>query len=44
MIPLIIDAVEHYAMLGEVCARLRAIWGEQHDGHGAVGVVFDVAC
>ena len=34
MIPLIIDAVEHYATLGEVCARLRAVWGEQHDGMG----------
>jgi len=34
MIPLIIDAVEHYATLGEVCSRLRAIWGEQHDRMG----------
>ncbi len=34
MIPLIIDAVEHYATLSEVCSRLRAVWGEQHDGMG----------
>jgi methylmalonyl-CoA mutase N-terminal domain/subunit len=32
MIPLIIDAVEHYATLGEICARLRSVWGEMHDG------------
>ena len=34
MLPLIIDAVERYATLGEVCSRLRAVWGEQHDGMG----------
>ncbi len=34
MIPLIIDAVERYATLGEVCSRLRAVWGEQHEGMG----------
>jgi methylmalonyl-CoA mutase N-terminal domain/subunit len=31
MIPLIIDAVEHYATLGEICARLRGVWGEMHE-------------
>jgi methylmalonyl-CoA mutase N-terminal domain/subunit len=31
MIPLIIDAVENYATLGEICARLRGVWGEMHD-------------
>jgi methylmalonyl-CoA mutase N-terminal domain/subunit len=31
MIPLIIDAVEHYATLGEICARLRIVWGEMHE-------------
>jgi methylmalonyl-CoA mutase N-terminal domain/subunit len=31
MIPLIIDAVENYATLGEICARLRNVWGEMHE-------------
>jgi methylmalonyl-CoA mutase N-terminal domain/subunit len=31
MVPLIIDAVEHYATLGEICARLRGVWGEMHE-------------
>jgi methylmalonyl-CoA mutase N-terminal domain/subunit len=31
MIPLIIDAVEHYATLGEICAQLRDVWGEMHE-------------
>ncbi|MHB8376228.1 MAG: acyl-CoA mutase large subunit family protein [Dehalococcoidia bacterium] len=31
MIPLIIEAVERYATLGEICARLRAVWGEQRE-------------
>jgi methylmalonyl-CoA mutase N-terminal domain/subunit len=34
MMPLIIEAVEHYATLGEICARLRTVWGEQHDRMG----------
>jgi methylmalonyl-CoA mutase N-terminal domain/subunit len=28
LIPLLIDAVEHYATVGEICDRLRAVWGE----------------
>jgi methylmalonyl-CoA mutase N-terminal domain/subunit len=31
MIPLIIEAVEQYATLGEICARLRGVWGEQRE-------------
>ena len=31
MIPLIIDAVEHRATLGEICSRLRGVWGEMHE-------------
>ncbi len=31
MMPLIIEAVERYATLGEVCARLRGAWGEQRE-------------
>ena len=31
MVPLIIEAVECYATLGEICARLRAVWGEQRE-------------
>ena len=32
MIPLIIEAVESYATLGEICRTLRAVWGEQREG------------
>jgi len=31
MIPLIIEAVEAYATLGEVCRALRGVWGEQRE-------------
>jgi methylmalonyl-CoA mutase, N-terminal domain len=31
MIPLLIDCVENYVTLGEICARLRAAWGEQRE-------------
>jgi methylmalonyl-CoA mutase N-terminal domain/subunit len=31
MIPLIIEAVEQYATLGEICGRLRDVWGEQRE-------------
>jgi methylmalonyl-CoA mutase N-terminal domain/subunit len=31
LMPLLIDAVEKYATLGEICGRLRAVWGEQGD-------------
>ncbi len=31
MLPLMIEAVEHYVTLGEICARLRAAWGEQRE-------------
>jgi methylmalonyl-CoA mutase N-terminal domain/subunit len=31
MIPLIIEAVEHYATLGEICGRLRGAWGEMRE-------------
>jgi methylmalonyl-CoA mutase N-terminal domain/subunit len=31
MIPLIIEAVENYATLGEICERLRATWGEMRE-------------
>ena len=29
--PALIECVEAYLTLGEICARLRAVWGEQHD-------------
>jgi methylmalonyl-CoA mutase N-terminal domain/subunit len=29
LMPLLIDAVEKQATLGEICARLRQVWGEQ---------------
>ncbi len=32
MIPLIIEAVESYATLGEICRTLRTVWGEQREG------------
>jgi methylmalonyl-CoA mutase N-terminal domain/subunit len=31
MIPLIIEAVEHYVTLGEICRTLRTAWGEQRE-------------
>jgi methylmalonyl-CoA mutase N-terminal domain/subunit len=31
MIPLLIEAVEQYVTLGEICERLRAAWGEQRE-------------
>jgi methylmalonyl-CoA mutase N-terminal domain/subunit len=31
MMPLLIDAVEHYVTLGEICRSLRAVWGEQRE-------------
>ena len=31
LIPLMVEAVEHYVTLGEICARLRAAWGEQRE-------------
>jgi methylmalonyl-CoA mutase N-terminal domain/subunit len=31
MIPLMIEAVENYVTLGEICNRLRAVWGEQRE-------------
>ena len=31
MMPLIIEAVENYATLGEICGRLRGAWGEMRD-------------
>jgi hypothetical protein len=31
MIPLIIECVEAYATLGEICACLRTVWGEQRE-------------
>jgi methylmalonyl-CoA mutase N-terminal domain/subunit len=31
LIPLLIEAVERYATLGEICARLRGAWGEQRE-------------
>jgi methylmalonyl-CoA mutase N-terminal domain/subunit len=34
MIPLIIEAVEHYATLGEICERLRGVWGEMRERSG----------
>src|SRR5947208_1881363 len=29
--PALIECVEAYVTLGEICARLRAVWGEQHE-------------
>ncbi len=34
MMPLIIEAVENYVTLGEICARLRGVWGEQWEKAG----------
>jgi methylmalonyl-CoA mutase N-terminal domain/subunit len=34
MIPLIIEAVENYATLGEICERLRGAWGEMREAGG----------
>jgi methylmalonyl-CoA mutase N-terminal domain/subunit len=34
MIPLIIEAVEAYATLGEICERLRGAWGEMRERAG----------
>ncbi len=34
MIPLLIEAVENYATLGEICERLRGVWGEMHESGG----------
>ena len=34
MIPLIIEAVENYATLGEICERLRSTWGEMRESSG----------
>jgi methylmalonyl-CoA mutase, N-terminal domain len=34
MIPLIIEAVENYATLGEICERLRNAWGEMRESGG----------
>jgi methylmalonyl-CoA mutase N-terminal domain/subunit len=31
MIPLLIEAVEAYVTLGEICGRLRTAWGEQRE-------------
>ncbi len=31
MIPLMVEAVEQYVTLGEICERLRAVWGEQRE-------------
>ena len=31
MMPLLIEAVEAYVTLGEICERLRAVWGEQRE-------------
>jgi methylmalonyl-CoA mutase N-terminal domain/subunit len=31
MVPLLIEAVESYATLGEICERLRGVWGEQRE-------------
>jgi methylmalonyl-CoA mutase N-terminal domain/subunit len=31
MIPLLIEAVESYVTLGEICERLRGAWGEQRE-------------
>jgi methylmalonyl-CoA mutase N-terminal domain/subunit len=29
--PALIECVEAYVTLGEICARLRSVWGEQHE-------------
>src|SRR5438067_640310 len=29
--PALIESVEAYVTLGEICARLRTVWGEQHE-------------
>ncbi|MDP9238489.1 MAG: methylmalonyl-CoA mutase family protein [Chloroflexota bacterium] len=31
MMPVLIEAVEQYVTLGEICARLRGVWGEQRE-------------
>jgi methylmalonyl-CoA mutase N-terminal domain/subunit len=31
MVPLLIEAVEQYVTLGEICERLRGVWGEQRE-------------
>jgi len=31
MIPLIVEAVEQYVTLGEICRSLRSVWGEQRE-------------
>ena len=31
MMPLLIEAVEAHVTLGEICTRLRAVWGEQRE-------------
>ncbi len=31
MMPLLIDAVEAYATVGEICGVLREEWGEYHE-------------
>jgi methylmalonyl-CoA mutase N-terminal domain/subunit len=31
MIPLIVEAVEQYVTLGEICRSLRGVWGEQRE-------------
>ncbi|HTE86313.1 MAG TPA: methylmalonyl-CoA mutase family protein [Dehalococcoidia bacterium] len=31
LMPLILDAVENYASIGEICAVLRGVWGEQRE-------------
>jgi methylmalonyl-CoA mutase N-terminal domain/subunit len=31
MVPLLIEAVENYVTLGEICRSLRAVWGEQRE-------------
>jgi hypothetical protein len=31
MIPLIVECVEAYATLGEICSSLRGVWGEQRE-------------
>jgi methylmalonyl-CoA mutase N-terminal domain/subunit len=31
MMPLLIEAVEQYVTLGEICKTLRGVWGEQRE-------------
>ena len=31
MVPLLIEAVENYVTLGEICRSLRGVWGEQRE-------------